>query len=114
MGPEVIGVRYPTDPQKLERVLTRALIGQDITADPRYYTAYADVARVAAMRGRPLSELRAGDRDAKPAIDAAVRASGLPEDALVFLPVRARRNYVALLERSTGRVMGLVPAISRA
>jgi hypothetical protein len=113
-GPEIIGVRYPTDPQTLERVLTRALLGHDITLDPRYYTPYADVARTAAMHGRPLSELRAGDRDATPAIDAAVRALGLPEDALVFLPVRARRNYVALLERSTGRVVRLVPAISRA
>jgi hypothetical protein len=109
-GPRVVGVRYPTDKAEMQKLVTRAVAGDDISQFPEYFVPFDDVAPVAAMKGHPVGDLRKKDPASIPVIDEAVRKSGRNEEQVEYLAVKAREAYAALIDGKTGDLLALVPA----
>lgn len=109
--PPTIGAKIPDDPKLREQSLFDALSGVDLPQQARYYVPYADVAKSAAARARPIDELRKLDPAAVERIDAAVRDSGRDEKSLGFLGAAApNRDFAVLVDRSSGEIVGMVMA----
>jgi hypothetical protein len=108
-GPVRVGVVMPDDPGEQVRLMMSAAAGADLKTFPQYYVPYADQAQAAASRARPIALLRAAHPERKEQVAAAVAATGLEEDAMGFLPLRARRQDMAILVNAKdGAVMGYV------
>lgn len=104
--PPTVGARIPGDPKLKEESLLLALSGIDLTEQPRFYVPYDEIAKEAAKRAQPLAVLRKLNPDGQGRIDAAVKDSGLPEDALGFLPARGPNwNFAVVVDRSTGAIV---------
>jgi len=107
--PATIGAIPPIDGNEQMDVITSAASGgRDVQHFPRYYVPYAEVARQAAARARPIKVLR--DRLSKGdalELDRAIAATGFAEADLRFLPLDGRAaDYVVLLDAKTGDVRG--------
>jgi hypothetical protein len=108
-GPVRVGVEMPKDPGEQMRIIMSAAAGADLKTFPQYYVPYAEQAKAAAARARPIALLRAAHPEQKAEIAAAVAATGLKEDAMGFLPLRARRQDMAVLvDAKDGSVLGYV------
>jgi len=108
-GPVRVGVEMPKDPAEQIRIMISAAAGADLKTFPQFYVPYADQAKAAAARAKPIALLRAVHPERKAEIEAAVAATGLKEDAMGFLPLRAkRRDMAVLVDAKDGRVMGYV------
>jgi hypothetical protein len=108
-GPVRVGVEMPKDPGEQIRIMMSAAAGADLKTFPQYYVPYADQAKAAAARAKPIALLRVVHPEQKAEIEAAVAATGLKEDAMGFLPLRARRlDMSVLVDAKDGRVLGYV------
>jgi hypothetical protein len=109
-GPRVIGVRIPrpTDPD-YGKTVDLALAGLDVSFRPGFWHAYKP--DVALRASRPVSALKARYPDQSDLIDRTVAKSGVAADALNYVPAQNRRNddWVALIDRTDGRIVGFVP-----
>jgi hypothetical protein len=109
--PPTIGARLPTDPKAREESLFTALGGIDLPQQAKYYVRYADVAKDAAGRSRPVDELRKLNPDRREAIDAAVRDTGRDEQTLGFVGAAApMRDFAVFVDRASGEIRGMVIA----
>jgi hypothetical protein len=110
-GPMLVGAQLPTDREELDRLVFAAAGGVDISSLPRYYVPYDSVRQEAVKRAEPISKLR--KLNAADAVDAQLRAVGLPEQDLRFLPVRAGKADLAALvdarRADVVRIVGLRP-----
>jgi hypothetical protein len=108
-GPKLVGAKVPIDPKEREKSLFQALAGQDVPQTPKYYVPYPEIAREAAGRAQPLSQLRGKHQESSAEIDAAVRKSGKPESALRFLPLRAHDGDCSVVvDAGTGEVATMI------
>lgn len=107
--PPTVGARVPDDPKLKEESLFLALSGIDLTQQPRFFEAYADVAKAAAARASPLARLRELNPAETARIDAIVRDARRPEASLGFLPAKApNRDFAVILDRKSGDVVDKV------
>ncbi len=105
VGPQWVSARPPRgDLSEDMKMIASALSGKDIERFPKFYRPYAQDARTAGARAKPLSALHAKDpRDN--ALIHAYRARQSDADALGYLPVVGRnRDQTAILVRNTGVV----------
>lgn len=109
-GPRYIGVAIPSDPVERFNLAMSGIAGKDIHTYPRYFVPYAAVAREAAARSEPLSELRRHNPGREVEIGALAGRYGRPEAELRFLPLRTGKADLAIiLGARDGAVLGLEP-----
>jgi hypothetical protein len=91
----------PADPAEVQRILLGALEGgKDLQAYPQHYVPYAQEAKNALKRAKPLSAARAKD---PAAVGGYLAASGRAEGSVRFLPFRARKkDGMVLLDAVSG------------
>jgi hypothetical protein len=110
-GPEFIAARQPEDPQRLAEIVMSAMNGgADLANLADLYVPYAQFRHDAARAARPLAELAKRQPQDAAAIRAFVAASGRAEDAVGFLPMKARnRDMAVVVARDTGEIVGILP-----
>lgn len=112
-GPRIVGVRFPTNPDEQLQVMLSGFAGLDIQYMPKYYVRYDDVRAQVASHAEPLARLRELNPSAASKIDGIVAASGRPESALGFLPMRAGpRDLTVVVDKQRADVVevaALVP-----
>ena len=110
-GPQVIAARQPEDPKQLaDIVISAADGGADLANLPELYVPYAQFRLDAAKRARPLSELAKRQPQDAAAIRAFVAGSGRADDAIGFLPMKARNQDMAVVvDTQSGDVVGILP-----
>jgi len=111
-GPRIIAAHIPKtgDPDHFEAI-TSALNGLELSFRPSYWREYDENQRQTVIkRARPLANLRSSHPEAAAAIDNEVRRIGLPETALVYLPVQGRfpEDWTALIDQRSGDIAGFV------
>lgn len=106
LRPEVIAVRRPTDPREKTKSLELALAGKDIHLRPEYYEPYDTQRELVKQALKPMKRLKELNPAASAEIDRAIQKTGKGEDAIGFLPVRAReKDLAAVVERATGAIL---------
>jgi hypothetical protein len=110
-GPKVIAARQPDDQKRQTEIILQAMNGgPDLANLPELYIAYAQTKEAAAKAARPLAELAKRQPGDAAAIRSLVAASGRAEDAVGFLPMKARnRDMAVVLDLKTGEVIGILP-----
>ena len=109
-GPRLLRSVDPPPDQKVESVAL-GLSGFDIGTRPSLWRTWDQAARAEALaHAKPLSQLSQRYPDPRSELDAAVTATGLPTQALVYLPmITFRGDWVALLDAGSGVVVGFAP-----
>jgi hypothetical protein len=107
-APRYVAALPPTDPVEVQRILLSALEGgKDLQAYPQHYVPYAQAAKIALARAKPLSAARAKD---PAAVDGYLAASGRTEGSVRFLPLRARKkDGMVLLDAVSGLPLEILP-----
>ena len=110
-GPRVVGAREPADEdRKAEIVMSAAKGGFDLANLPDLYVPYAQVRQDAARAAKPLAELAKRQPHDAVAIRAFVADSGRAEDAVGFVPMRARNDDMSVVvDKKSGDIVGIVP-----
>jgi hypothetical protein len=110
-GPEVIGARQPTDPARQSDIVIKAMTGgPDLANLPELYVPYSAVRGEAAQKSRPLAELTKRQPGAAATIRGFLADAGRTEDAVAFLPMKARNvDMTVIVDKKTGDVVGIVP-----
>lgn len=109
-GPRLTGAKLPRDRAEIERLMFElAPYGVDVHHLPQHYVDYSEVAPDAKARAEKLERLRSLNPDRKAEIDGLLAASGLTEDTLGFLPMRAgKRDLAVIIDRRDGKVLRMV------
>lgn len=110
-GPKVVGARQPEDPKRKADIIMQAMNGgPDIANLPDLYLPYADVRADAARSARPLAELVKRQPGDAASIRTFLADAGRTEDAVGFLPMKARNNdMTVLIDKKTGDMVGILP-----
>jgi len=110
-GPKLVWADMPSDPKERERILFSAVDGgADLEDFPQHYVRYEDRRARARDKAQPLAKLKELNPAKSALIDAAVKASGLAESQIAWLPMRAKKEDMAvLLNANTGDVLSVVP-----
>jgi len=111
-GPRVVAALLPDDPQERSRIMTEALKGgDDIKNLPRLYVPYDSLAKEAGSHAQPLSRLTARNDAGSARVGEFLRASGLREDSVGYLPLSARNQSMSvILDKDSGQIRGVVDA----
>jgi hypothetical protein len=107
--PRWVAARLPTERAERERMLFESLAtGRDVQHHPRLYVTLADETPAALARALPIGRLRELNPGLRADVDAAVAATGRPEAALRYLPLRApAADGAVLLGHPDGTVLGV-------
>lgn len=99
--PQYVAALAPSDPAEVQRILAFALDGgKDLQAYPQHYVPYAQEAKNALKRARPLDAAFAKD---PAAVEGYLTSAGRSQASVRFLPLRARkRDGVVLLDAASG------------
>jgi hypothetical protein len=110
-GPRIIAARQPDDAKRLADIALSALDGgPDLANLADLYVPYAQFRQDAAKVARPLADLAKRQPQEAAAIRAFVAASGRAEDAVGFLPMKARnRDMAVILDNKSGEFLGILP-----
>jgi hypothetical protein len=109
-GPRVAAALPPVNPDEQMQLMMSALAGADLKTYPQYYLPYEAVVDAVREKGRPIAWLREREPQSAQALAKAVAQTGLPESALVFLPLQGRKtDLTVLVEKSSGRIVGFAP-----
>lgn len=110
-GPRIVGTELPSDPAQQLEAIDRGLAGVDLGMSPQYWRLWDDAARKQALsKSKPLAKLQQRYAARQAEFDAAIARTGRPANQLQYLPVLARHaDWVALLDRTTGDVVGFAP-----
>ena len=110
-GPRVIAVRKPKDSNEMLESLDLSLGGVDPSVRPDWWVPYETAKDRVLQRAKPLQALREKRPGDNALIDVAVKASGLGEIQLVWLPVTSFKStgWIALLDKTTAKVVGFIP-----
>ena len=91
-------------------VISAADGGPDLANLPDLYVPYEQVRQDAGRAAKPLAELAKRQPQDAPAIRSFVAASGRAEDAIGFLPMKARNQDMAVVvDKKSGEIVGIVP-----
>ncbi len=110
-GPRIVAARQPDDPQRKADIIMQAMNGgPDLANLPDLYLPYARGRSDAARAAHPLAELIKRQPADAAAIRSVLAGARRAEDAVGFLPMKARnRDMTVLVERTTGDVVGILP-----
>jgi hypothetical protein len=110
-GPRIVAARQPADPARQSDIIVQAMNGgPDLANLPDLYLAYSDVRAEAAGKARPLAELIKRQPEDAATIRASLSSAGRSEDAVGFLPMKARnKDMTVLVDKKTGEIVGIVP-----
>jgi hypothetical protein len=101
-----VGARLPRERIELERIMFLAPSGIDVQHMPQHYVDYDAVRADAKTRAEALAQLRTLNPAERARVDDLPRSTGVPEDALGFLPMRAgERDLAVLVDRRSGEVV---------
>ena len=110
-GPKIASAREPDDPKRMsDIVISAAAGGSDLANFPDLYVPYEDVKTLAGKAGKPLAELAKHQPQDAPLIKSFISGSGRAEDAIGYLPMKARNHDMAVVvDKKTGDIVGIVP-----
>lgn len=111
-GVQLVGTRAPKDGDETLQSIELSMGGLEPSARPGWWQPYANNKPQIQQRMKPLADLRTKQNPAKQqAIDAAVKAAGLPIEDLFYLPFTSQKNkdsWIALLNQET-KIVGYAP-----
>lgn len=110
-GPVLVGIRSPRDNQEMLQSIDLSLAGLEPSLRPGWWQAYAESLPEVLRAARPLAVLRAARPDSAVRIDEAVRATGLSEDELLWLPLTGGRSFdwIVLIHHTSGQLLSYAP-----
>jgi hypothetical protein len=100
-GPHLVAVELPKDPKELnDLTFSTGAGGHDVQDMPKYYRDFAAAGTSLLVNAKPLEVLRkkrSDDPDALAQIAQGIAATGRDAAALLWVPVEARKNDLAML-----------------
>ena len=110
-GPSLIGVRDPKDSKEKLESLDLSLRGIEPSARPDWWVPYSEVSQKVLARSKPVSELRNLRPTRKLEIDEAVKASGMGESEIRWVPLTGLKStsWVIFLDASTAEIKSFAP-----
>lgn len=103
-GPMLVGGEWPKTRAEQQMLLDANLAGEDLQHFPRYYVPYADARREILAKADPISRVREIEPRAGKIIDEWLAKSGVREQDVRHLRLRARQGWVAvLIDRQTAQ-----------
>lgn len=113
--PKLAGALPPADKNERDRILFAAVLGgMDLHNFPQLYVPYGQLAKDAAAAGLTLAKAREVEPEAAAAIADYLADSGHSEADVRYLPLRARRTWLAaVVDAKTGAVLAFLPVKSR-
>ena len=106
-GPLLLGTRKPEKGDESNDVLFRGLDGVDLGVRPGFWQPYEKSAAAALQRSRPIAELLAHYPKQEQTLRAELDEMKADPAASRFLPLMARGDWVAVLDRDA-RVVGVL------
>lgn len=97
IGPVYVFGEWPKEAADRQRLLDAALAGEDLQNFPKYFAPYDQGKGEILAKAQPLSRVRASEPQAARIVDAWLARSGIDEQELRYLRVRARDAWLALL-----------------
>jgi hypothetical protein len=108
-GPVWVYGEWPKTFEDQQRLLMASLAGEDLQHFPKYYAPYEQGREQVLKRAQPLAEVRKHEPQVGRAIDAWLAGSGIPEESLLYMPLRGRIAWVAvLLDRQSAKPVKLL------
>ena len=108
-GPWLLGTRRPRSREEANDALFTAIEGIDIGQRPTFWQPYSESTADALARSRPVTLLLARYPERAAELQDRLRALKIEPAAVTFVPVMARGDWVALLDRA-GTIAGFLPA----
>jgi len=106
LGPKTVGVRKPADIKEATRILFAMTEGKDLQHYPQHFVPYAEVADEVGRHAQPIETLKHYNAQKSAEIDSFLRAHGVAEQDVGFVPLRARRGERAVIVKHNGDVVG--------
>jgi len=107
-GPWVLGTRQPRDDAERKEAFSLSMSGFDSGQRPSYWQPYAQSQGEALAKSRPIAVLADHYANSRAQIEAIVRGLVTPADQVRFVPMRARRDWVVLVD-NVGNIVGFAP-----
>jgi hypothetical protein len=105
-GPALVGARIPADPAEWMRIAISGAYGVDLQRYPEHYVPYAQVKLEALAKGLPVKRLRHLNPEAIAKIDRALSRVGRRDADVLFLPLRAgKQDLAVLIDAKSGDVL---------
>jgi hypothetical protein len=92
--PGFIAAQPPRDPKAQMQIILTALQGKDLHLYPQHWVPYAELARAALAKAKPLGVLLQRDPET---VQRALRSAGRAPDSVKFLVLRGRSEDAAVL-----------------
>ena len=110
-GPKIVAAHQPADAQRQADIVIQAMNGgPDLANLPDLYAPYSAARAEVAGKARPLAELIKRQPGDAAALRASLVGAGRTEDAVGFLPMKARnKDMTVLVDKKTGDVVNIVP-----
>jgi hypothetical protein len=111
VGPRTVRALIPEDGDAKFEAIQLGLAGIDVGMRPKFWRVWDDAGRREALSSaKPLASLLARQRSRPEDVEEALLRTGRPVQAMVYLPLLARRtDWVVLLDASSGEVVGFAP-----
>jgi hypothetical protein len=96
-GPLLAFADLPTDPKEVRHYAILGLMGHDLQKFPRFFAPYAQRSAEVLAGALPLERMRKVEPQAAKVVDAWLAQSGTKEADVRYVPLRARRAWLAAL-----------------
>lgn len=96
-GPVLVGGAWPADRAEQQMLLDANFAGEDLQHFPKHYVPYAQYRREILARAEPVARVREVEPPAGKIIDEWLARSGVSEQDVLHLRMRARHAWVAVL-----------------
>jgi hypothetical protein len=107
LGPKVVGVRFPTDPDEKYKLVLSGLTGVDIHCYPQYHVPYEQLRKEVLDRSIRLQNLASFNKGL--AVQGLAQRLGKREDEVRYLPLRAGKvDLTVLIDAKTAAVLQVV------
>lgn len=109
-GPTWLSLRPLVANEKMDLTMA-ALAGVPVAAQPALWRPYESELKAIQQSAHPATELKTRFPAQSAMIDRALAEAGKPADALVYLPLQARKDVVwtAILDRETAKPLAYLP-----
>lgn len=110
-GPLLVAGDWPVDQAERQMLVHAALAGEDLQHFPRYYAPYDERSDAILAKAQPIARLRATEPASARVVDDWLTGSGVKEEDVLYVPLRARNAWVAvLLDRASARPVKMLVA----
>lgn len=107
-GPTPLSVRPITNEESYD-VTMAELSGLPVSARPDFWQSYEKARPAMLQRAKPVSDLKTRFADKALLIDQGIKASGIPAEKLLYLPMVARKEFwTALVDPDNGRLVAAI------